>query len=203
MLPYRQGIRDVIARINSFMISSHSRIAVVRFDVRYPDGHEGPTTNEHMSQLMKSITRWFAFRGIDMRYVWVREQNLSRCPHYHLVLWIDGRVMQNTYEVWLHMTTAWGQIVGGCGEGLVHGCPMPTGYFVEMLRRPKVSAVLAEQSAFCSQVGALLAHLDYLAKAHTKGLAPHRVRDFGSSEISEDWEMPGWFSGQAPAYPPV
>jgi len=59
--------------------------------------------------------------GIKIHYVWVREQH-SIQPYYHVILLVNGSIIQNPHGLLHDAERIWGQITGGNFPGLVHLC---------------------------------------------------------------------------------
>jgi hypothetical protein len=49
----------------------------------------------HLPQLLKFYRHWFKKRGQDFRYVWCLEVQKRGAPHYHIVMWVKGKLDKN------------------------------------------------------------------------------------------------------------
>lgn len=204
MNDYRPEILMKIQERLGYMIQHHSKVLVVRFDVRYPDGHPYPERNEHISNLMKLLKEWYYQMGIETQYLWVREQNHSDVPHYHIAFLINGSRNQTGIGLLQAAQRFWGcTLAYGWVQGLIHYCDLEDGRAWLMLNRPSASSTPAEQQAFLIRVQAVYERLSYLAKTYSKGMAPHRVRDFGTSLLPREEAALTGFSIPYPVLQPA
>lgn len=191
MYEYRQDILVKIQERLVHMIQHHSKVLVVRFDVRYPDNHPYPQRNEDISNLMKLLKEWFYQNGIEAHYLWVREQNISDVPHYHVAFLINGNRCQTGTGLLQAAQRLWGcTLAYPWTQGLIHYCDLEEGRAWIMLNRPSATSLPAEHQAFRIRVQSVFERLCYLAKTYSKGLAPFRVRDFGTSLLPREEPVP-------------
>jgi len=185
---YMPKIISCITQRIDFMIDRHCKVFFVRFDVRFPAGtvHKGP--NIEISRLVKDLTSYYTDHDIATHYIWVREQWSSDAPHYHVLLLLNGSRVQSPMGVWTKAAEIWSRITDG-PSALIQQCRQGTmgltGNGGIMIRRPSSIAVghdlLVQQQKFQTAYGAALEWGSYLAKDFSKGYAPHRVREYGSS----------------------
>lgn len=185
---------DILAKLQErliHMIQHHSKVLVVRFDVRFPENAPLPQRNDAISALMKHLKDWFSLNSIEAHYLWVREQNLSETPHYHVAFLINGNRCQTGTGLLQSASQAWSVILNyPWSQGLVHYCDLDGGRAWIMLCRPSAQSKGAEQAAFGFKVQAVFERLAYLAKTYSKDLAPYRVRDFGTSLLRVETPVP-------------
>lgn len=187
---YRADILNGIQARLDQMIAQHCKVLSVRFDVRFPSGYLHDGSNQALSRFMKALKEFYTWHGVEIQYVWVREQVSSEVPHYHVVLFVNGSHRQDARGIWIKAQEVWSRIVGG-SEGLIHFCwpwyQGHTGVGGIMIRRPSGNAIgpqlLEQQQAFAAARSAALEHAAYLAKEYSKGNAPERVREFGASQL--------------------
>jgi hypothetical protein len=189
MNTHRPDILSKIQELLQYMIQRHSKVMVARFDVRFPQNYPEPDRNIHLSNLMKFLKEWYWQNDIEAHYLWVREQNSSDVPHYHVAFLVDGNKCQTATGLLSTAERCWNDVLGiGFYPGLIHHCDLDAGRAWTMLKRPPRGSpeeAIAQFNAACT---ACFERLSYLAKTHTKGLAPYRVREFGTSQIR--WDPP-------------
>jgi len=168
------------------MLAHYCRVYLVRLDIRFPLGYVPMHANKECSELIRQLMEYYAYHHIATQYVVVREQNTSENPHYHLAILFDGSKVENGWGVWEKADDIWQRIVGFDLENRVHLCRRFEGENGIMIVRPKTNAVgldLQNQlSAFNVAYREAMTWLNYLAKTATKGLAPHKTKEFTSSQ---------------------
>src|ERR1700756_2513691 len=109
---YSPEILNCIKQRMDYMIEYHCKVLFVRFDVRFPAGmvHHGPNTE--ISQLIKALKAFYTEQGIDVHYIWAREQWSSEAPHYHVVFLLNGSRVQNPMGVWVKAAELWSRVTG-------------------------------------------------------------------------------------------
>lgn len=187
----RRDIMDVIENTCDRMTARFSRVLCIRMDVRFPADYPHDGMNSEIGDLTKRLREGLGFHGIEVQYVWVREQKTSENPRYHLIVFVDGHEVRSPYRIFSAAERLWGNIIGVCAVGLIDHCNHEyNGVAAQngiMLRRPNNMASdqeFDEQSqAFDSARAYVLYRASYLAKTHTKGNAPYRVREYGYSQL--------------------
>lgn len=185
----------VMTKINSrlcYMLESHNKVLVVRFDIRFPQGYT--PTGVELSNFIKLFKEYHQRHGLNIHYIWVREQANGAVHHYHLMIMVNGSIMQNPYCLLQKADEIWARVVGYDGPGLVHFCN--TEWMGErassstMIRRPSSVATgmerVQQEQQFQSSIARVHAQADYLAKEETKGEAPYRMREFGCSRLKKN-----------------
>ncbi len=117
-------IEDIASRIQDRivdMINYPCRVLFIRLDVRFPPGYPHFGQNTHISALLRLLKEPNTVNGIKIHYVWVREQH-SIQPYYHVILLVNGSIVQNPHGLLQDAERIWGQIAGGNCPGLVHLC---------------------------------------------------------------------------------
>ena len=188
---YIDIIKDRGEALINYYLSTHSRVFTLRFDVRYPVGYSGSVSNDLISQLMKNLVQYLkrisytntvsgrVLYRHDPRYIWVREQNTSVHPHYHVILLDDANAIQSGYGIHNDITRLWGLILNCDASGLIHICVMnDAGSTWNPL-------IISRTNQFDKQKIKILLHdqLGYLAKDAYKGSVKDGMRDFGMSRI--------------------
>jgi hypothetical protein len=173
-------------RIND-MIGNHCKVLFIRMDVRFPKGYPHCGDNKEISTLMRWLKEPNTINGIKIHYVWVRERDSSECPHYHLILLVNGSMIQNPMGLLQSAERIWNGVVGVKYPGLVHLCSHGQDLGCIMIKRPSSNATgerLNYQTiSFDEALAEALQRAAYLAKSHSKGNVPKRVRQYGCSRI--------------------
>ena len=111
-----------------YMLSTHSKVMQVRFDLRYPsDGSVVPDIKHiyRFNQYMQRGLKELKFQGghkVDPCYVGVIEQDHSPFPHVHMVVLVNANAIEYPVTVWRMADLYWGLAIGSEQEGLVHYC---------------------------------------------------------------------------------
>ena len=187
---HRTDILNCIGIRMNYMIAHHCKVFFVRFDARFPEGFLHHGGNREISQLMKTLKEFYAYQGVGMHYIWVREQVSSPVPHYHVVLLVNGSLIQNATGIWNKAEEVWSRITGGPSGLIHHGWPTRqglSGIGGIMIRRPSSKAtgqpLILQQQEFNTAWAEAVEWVSYLAKTYSKGNAPHRVREYGASQL--------------------
>jgi len=171
-LSYDPNIMDTIIDCIEGYTSHYSRTFIINFGLNYPQSSQH-STNTPMQKFMDRFRKYLNVRGLRPVYIWVREQCSSDNPHYHCLLLLDGRKIQNHYALMEEAKRIWGSIHDCSGSGLVHyanDC--------RMLR--------TDSSTYEQDIDDSIFHASYLAKTHTKNHAPYRQREYGYSH-AQPW----------------
>ena len=170
-LSVKQDIMDILIDRIEFYTTNYSRTFVIFFGLNYPHYVHVADNNaiqEFMDRFLKYLN---VTRGSRPMYVWVREQSSSDNPHYHFMLLLDGRKIQNRYGIMAEATRLWGAINRCDGNGLVHFATDSM-----MLR--------TDSSTYSQDVAQCIYYSSYMAKTNTKGNAPYRQREYGCTQLS-------------------
>ena len=185
----------ILSRIESqfeAMLQQHNKLLVIRFDVRFPrDGYLHDGGNREISYLLKALKEACANQISDIQYLWAREQVSSDHPHYHVMLLVNGSLMQNPMGLLHKASEIWSRILRGAYPGLIEFCDSrclghkETGSI--MIRRPSSVAegetLFRQQQIYDEKLQEALGRASYLAKTFSKGNTPYRVREFSCSQI--------------------
>ena len=186
--------KNILSRIEQrldYMVSNHNKVMLIRFDIHFPQTYVHDGKNDEISWLFKCLKEAYGPRLGHVHYVWARERVQSPNPHYHVALLVNGSLMQNPYGLLSDVGAIWNRILGGVYTGLIHFCgsqclgQSTTGSV--MIRRPSTVAEPAiqarQQQAYQAAYDQALYRASYLAKTFSKGGTPHRVREFGCSQL--------------------
>ena len=184
---YRPEImQDVTDRLK-FMIGHHCKVLVMRIDVRFPEKYPHDGKNTDLSELMRQFTQYFSYHGILCHYTWVREQDSSDHPHYHIVIFFDGSRVEDGSSIMARASYIWNRIMGVDCWGCIHLCLTSEGANGIMIRRPSQKSegakLQVETESFNAAYRATVEWSSYLAKTRSKGSAPRCVREYQSSQL--------------------
>ena len=178
----KEDILNKLHQLLSFVTCKHNKTLFIRFDLTFPQNMYVPTDNSLLSKFLDSFKTWLSRKGLDPHYLWVREQSREKHQHYHLILLLNGSLVQSCYPILQKAEYFWGLALGLIdARGLVdfcfqsrNGAPQTNGL---MLRRgtPEFPATFNT----CFHWGS------YLAKENTKGYGPGYTKEFGSSRIKQ------------------
>lgn len=187
---YRFGIQSRISGLLKNMIDLHNKVLPIRFDLHFPGGYQHNGGNDEIEQFNKRLTQHCRYYRLDIRYLTVREQNISSHPHYHVLILVDGNKHQHPGAIHQVANHIWKGVVGSEQDGLVNFCYHQADHTtpaLELIRRPSACAsgdtLLHQQALFERAVSIALAHADYLAKEATKGNAPDGTREMLASQV--------------------
>ena len=80
---YIKSINSRILDIFEYYTQKHSKVMVVRFDIRYPTSYPEEGDNSDVSGCLAYVIKKYKRQGLDPCYIWDREQHRSIHPHYH------------------------------------------------------------------------------------------------------------------------
>lgn len=184
-------IMDAIEKRRDSMIERRNKVLPARMDVRFPREYQSDGKNREISTLTKNLFSHYSRQGIDLEYVWAREQNNSHNPHYHFMVFLDGSKVQDPRNLSDTMERLWEGVIGTSAKGLIDHCDHDyKGKSTKtdtMIRRPSSRAtgdkLDAQTQAFARNCADVLKRGAYLAKTETKGNTPKRVREWAASKI--------------------
>ena len=100
---------------------------------------------------------------------------------------VDGSKIQNPMGILQEADRIWEHTINCVGAGLVDFCRHNGGVGHVMLRRPSSALQGAElemeRRQFQDSYNDSIQRVMYLAKSYGKGNTPHRVREFGCSQM--------------------
>ena len=155
----------------------HSKVFVMRFDVRFPDDESNQTFSKFQAEFMRKERR----AGYDPSYVAVREEGeREEHPHYHEILILNGNKTRNIHKHIENANAALNLALGveqNTPTGLIHNCngknnPQRNGIMID---RSKLF-VFDEDNAF--------RQASYLAKESQKN-TPDGMRELFASNLKK------------------
>ncbi|WP_051295045.1 YagK/YfjJ domain-containing protein [Maridesulfovibrio bastinii] len=179
---YISEIKDTIERVVIHSSTSRSKNLIIRLDFTYPEGINYPDDNNAFTKFLNSFIKNCTRKGLTPYYVWVREQSMNSIAgkhHFHLVLFLDGNIIQNPHKIYQKATELWGMTVGHSAAGLVHLCShhLETQYIntaIQIRRNsPDFEQTLNEANKW----------IQYLSKSYSKEGYPHKVKRYGASQV--------------------
>lgn len=176
---YINDINNKILLLLEYYTMKHSKVLVVRFDIRYPVSYAEDGNNRDISACLAYVVKKYKRWGLDPCYIWVREQHRSVHPHYHCALLLNGQKVQTYAHVFRNVEEAWGRTLGYPVSGCVNHCTRggTHDYNGKMLRRD------AGHEAYMDRLHDVLRQLSYLAKTYTKELECDGQRNFGCTQL--------------------
>ena len=156
-------------------LERHSKVLVVRFDVRFPEDESNRSFSKFQAEFMRKERR----AGYDPSYVAVREVGEREDhPHYHEILILNGNKTRNIHKHIENANAALNLALGveqNTPTGLIHNCngkenPQRNGIMID---RSKLF-VFDEDNAF--------RQASYLAKESQKN-TPNGMRELFASNL--------------------
>lgn len=174
-------ILDKTDRLISSYTEKHNKVNLTRFDLRYPKDHFAPDDNKDFSTFSATFNKDLKRKGLDPKYIAVREQSREKHQHYHVAVLTDGNKIQNPHVVLKTAEEHWNRTIGQDkdSKGLVDYCTKSrsgekqTNHY--RLRRGDEN--------YDEDLNNCFERCSYLAKINTKGKAPHRTREVFMSRI--------------------
>lgn len=165
---------NLITLMNSYF-QNHSKVLIVRADVRYPVEYPRVDNNLHIQRCMAKTIQYFQRKGLEPAYMGVREQNESIHPHYHCIFLLNGQRTQSPQYVFNILERYWGNTLQVSASGLIDYCnDEKNGQLQEngqvVMRKDGIPDFVYRQ-------------IGYLAKPFSKGESNDGLRDFGMSRI--------------------
>ena len=175
---YNENILQRIEERFNFMFTRHSQVLIYSMVFKYPDnGIAYPQDNSLFQNCIESYKRYLDRHNFSPQFIWVREQNESRHPHFHLCVMLNGnaiRYLKNDLEPHRLWNLALGLPLET--QGLVHFSDMDgSGNWSILVHR--------DDHALQDKVFAILS---YLAKTFSKqNKAIRGLHEFGCSHMPE------------------
>lgn len=168
----------IFDRLNSlidFYLSRHSRMFVVRADIRYPKNYGIVYNNKQISTTIENMIDFLKYHKLDPKYMWIREQLTSIHPHYHSLFLLNGQKIRYGRLVYEKLAEYWSREIKYGSKGLIYHCPLYASDWSKtygmMIYRNNVDKIK------------LKAIMMYFAKDEGKGKYKDGIRDFGMSRI--------------------
>ena len=171
------------------MTERHSKVLVVRLDLRFPKDHNADKSNRDFSKTMQAVCQEFSRKGYDPQYVAKREQVTSENQHYHVGILLDGNKKRSINAVRETVEKHWANQLDIPLEevqqkALVYPCnKAPDGSPRENGRMIKRGTWENHQ-----QKQETMRQLSYLAKVDANDLTPSSTKKFFTSQFQEDYD---------------
>ncbi len=145
------------------MRSHYARVTALRIDLA-ESSYQG--TSERLSVFLRRFRRRLAAKyGVTkLGYCWCREQERAKAQHYHLMFFIDGRLVQQAWGVQQLAKEIWQDLGGGT--------------FYAPKRHYNITRIDG------SELSKAVYRLSYLAKCRGKGYKPEQAKNYGTSRLS-------------------
>ena len=171
------------------MTERHSKVLVVRLDLRYPKDYDADNSNNDFSGTMQGVCREFSRKKYDPQYVAKREQMTSENQHYHVGILLDGNKKRSISAVRETVEKHWARQLDIPLEevqqkALVYPCnKAPDGSFRSngrMIKRGSWEQKTDEKES--------LKQLSYLAKVDSRDVTPSSTKKFFTSQFIKDYD---------------
>lgn len=181
-----EDILASIKKVMDYMLSKYSKVLFVRFDVSFPAGYPFAQNGTELSHFIKIMRENGKNSGIELGYVWCREQESSDNPHFHFIALLNGHKVQAYRSFLFAVERAWSVVLNQEARGLVHWCDGNGCENGIMLRKPTKYAIgeelIQQEAVFIHDYNRCFEWASYLAKVNQKeGFLPG-VRKYGSSQ---------------------
>ncbi|EPP5333813.1 inovirus Gp2 family protein [Vibrio harveyi] len=186
--PLESSYLEAIKKTLDIALEQHPRTCAMRFDLHYPDRFDVMAIeSNHVSKFQESLK---AIIAADLerkkkvgrckpRFVWVKEQNTSEKPHYHVVMLVNGDVYNQLGLFTQKQGNMAARIVQAWASALVvHPGDVECG--VHFPDNPIYIVDKRKTDSFLSQYKELFYRLSYFAKKDTKQYG-QRMKNFGCS----------------------
>lgn len=166
----------------SYMVNRHSSVFMTIFVVRYPSGTplQCQEDNGLLSTMLEALALHCKRKGYDPKYLWARERSeKTGQTHYHIMLLLNGNLIQNGYGILNKATELWQRCLGlDDGRGLIELCKSS-----EIDGRYGGVKIRRNNPQFQEVLGRCFQWASYLAKCYSKGQARAYVNEFGCSRV--------------------
>ncbi|WGK81036.1 inovirus-type Gp2 protein [Vibrio aestuarianus] len=139
------------------MLDKHRKVFIFRFDLHVNSEVELHKVSELFQKVKRSCIQTY---GSSFHYFWVREQAIATMPHYHVVLFMNGSVVQRSLIIQGWIKKHWDQ----------HGYAHWAGVHNVERKHQKTIDKASE-------------HISYLAKNRSKEKNPPASHNFGHSRF--------------------
>ena len=119
---------DKISDVFDSMLDKHSKIMIIRFDVRYPQNENIVCGKSQVSDftynLKRSLNREKIGGGhrVDAKIIHVQEQDRSQNPHHHFAVVVNANAKNKYFPILLKAETLWKNTLTTTQSGLVDYC---------------------------------------------------------------------------------
>ncbi len=168
------------------MTSQYSRVFFMRADLKFPIDFHYINNNHYLERFLHNFSRHLKNKGINHKYLWVRELTKTGGIHYHLVFLMEGHKTISTFKHFQNMEHTWARVLGITSAlGLVDHCTVRR----DGTRQNNGLMITKDVYGNLSQeYGVAFEWASYLAKVNTKS-ASEGVRSFGSSSLRRGNKM--------------
>ena len=177
---YYEEVLATIYKVMTYMYDNCDNVFMAQFTLKYPAdiSTQENESNLPISRCCWNITRALRAEGIYSMFVWAREQLSSENPHYHLMLLVDGKRVQDIKGLSPMVDKYWQRCLNvqsrpGLTFSSQYNVP-PSGGFMITKDGPANDNVVFKR---CYQWGT------YLAKSCSKEGRPPHINGYGSSQI--------------------
>lgn len=181
-LYYKKTLDQYVER-HEYMLKNHSKILVVRLDIRTPSKSTFPLRKK-MPRILETAKRRLESKNkgknkIDMHHVWTAEQKTAEGKeHVHLSILVNANAIQNGYRLMSAFEDAVLRHIPGAKKGLVH--------FSESNGK---TGILIDRKApdFQQKSDDAIKVARYLAKTNTKEHKAKWARISSASHLPSAW----------------
>ncbi|WP_298069337.1 inovirus-type Gp2 protein [uncultured Mailhella sp.] len=124
---YEKALDKIESTFNS-MLDQHSKVMVVRFDVRYPNNDNIQCNKNQVYDftynLKRSLNREKIGGGhkVDAKLMYVEEQDKSIHKHYHFNVIVNANAKNKSYPILQKAERLWKKSLGTEQDGLIDFC---------------------------------------------------------------------------------
>ena len=124
---YERALEKIESSFDS-MLDKHSKIMIIRFDVRYPQNENIVCGKSQVSDftynLKRSLNREKIGGGhrVDAKIIHVQEQDRSQNPHHHFAVVVNANAKNKYFPILLKAETLWKNTLNTDQSGLVDYC---------------------------------------------------------------------------------
>ncbi|WP_412502997.1 inovirus-type Gp2 protein [Shewanella chilikensis] len=157
---YTPMLKTMIGQVFA-MLSHYKRVTLIRFDLHQPTN---TPTSKRITQFNRRLYGKLKTKyGVNkIGFCWCREQEKAKAQHYHFVLMLDGRRVQQAWGVQELVNEVWQQMGGTCW--------FPKRHYNMVRGEP-------------SELSKAIYRVSYLAKGRGKGYRPAQSKDYGTSRL--------------------
>lgn len=172
--PVMDNIHEKVKEMVEDYQTKHSKMLVVRADVRFPQNYGEVTDNKAISKTLTKFKQTLSRKGLDPSAMWVREQGTSPHPHYHCLILADGQKTRSAGMMFDTLERHWQNTIGSDSSGLIDYCYGPKD-------NPHENGIVVSRSEGIPQ--SVERQMGYISKPEGKGEPKDDMRDFGMSRL--------------------
>jgi len=119
---FNREILDRIGLLIKNMTSKRARTYGIVIGVNFPENKQYPWNNNLMNVFIEKLKKYFKYKKIDCKYLWVMEKSKSsKNIHYHILLLLNGYHVKSFYNHGKTALKIWAKTlnINGAG-GLIH-----------------------------------------------------------------------------------